>query len=98
VPNPVVLTPAAEADIADAVEWYAGRSAALGDQFIVATRAIIARLADNPLQFPNVHKEVRRALLRRFPYAVFYRIRYRDIQVVACFHTSRNPRRWRERA
>jgi plasmid stabilization system protein ParE len=55
-------------------------------------------LLDNPLQHRVVHRDTRRANLRRFPYGVFYRTIDADVVVLACFHASRDPRRWRRRA
>ena len=47
--------------------------------------------------YPVVHRGTRRMLVRRFPYAIFYRT-YGDVAVVvACMHGSRDPRRWKSR-
>ena len=93
----VVFTPAAETDIADAVKWYERRATAVGVRFIAELDEAVGRVAANPMQYPVVYKNVRRALLRRFPYALFFRIREDVIQVLGCFHTSRSPRRWQVR-
>ncbi len=93
-----VYTLAAEADLADAVEWYRRRDEALAERLLAETAAVAKRLEDNPFQFPIVHRDVRRVLLRRFPYALFFRIIGEKVQVLACFHTRRNPRVWRRRA
>jgi plasmid stabilization system protein ParE len=52
----------------------------------------------NPQVFPKVHKEVRRVLMRKFPYALFYLIEEESIVVVACFHAKRDPIDWLRRA
>ena len=57
----------------------------------------VQRLAANPLQFPIVFADIRRALLRRFPYALFFRIVDDAVFVMACFHSSREPRIWQQR-
>jgi toxin ParE1/3/4 len=50
------------------------------------------------LQFPAIHKSVRRALLRRFPYALMFVIETDGtVTVIACFHGSRDPMRWQKR-
>ena len=51
----------------------------------------------NPQQFPIVHRETHRALCRRFPYGLYYRIVDDQIVVVACMHARRDPRRWQSR-
>lgn len=68
-----------------------------GSAFVSAVDAIVARIAAQPLQFPIVHASVRRALVRRFPYALFFRLEAEGAYVVACFHTSRAPSGWRRR-
>jgi hypothetical protein len=53
----------------------------------------------NPPQFPVIYKSIRRALLRRFPYALLFVIEPDEtLTVIACFHGSRHPMRWQERA
>jgi plasmid stabilization system protein ParE len=51
-----------------------------------------------PERFPVVRGTCRRALLRRFPYAVYFVPTAEVIQVIACLHASRNPQRWQQRA
>ena len=48
-------------------------------------------------EFPIVFKNVRRALLRRFPYARFFAIEGDTLFVIACFHASRDPLQWQKR-
>jgi toxin ParE1/3/4 len=56
-------------------------------------------LSANPRQFPVVHKNIRRALLRRFPYALMFVIDDdATLTVIACFHGSRDPAHWQRRA
>jgi hypothetical protein len=55
-------------------------------------------MSDNPRQFPTVLKNVRRALLRRFPYSLFFVIEDEALTVIACFHASRDPSHWQKRA
>jgi plasmid stabilization system protein ParE len=45
----------------------------------------------------KVHEEFRRALVRRFPYAVFYEHTNTTVTVYCIFHTSREPEKWRKR-
>jgi plasmid stabilization system protein ParE len=93
----VAASPAAETDIADAVDWYEERSPGLGRRFLSDIQSLIDRIADNPLQYALVYRDARHALLRRFPYALIFRIEENEVRVLACYHTSRNPRRWRAR-
>ena len=66
-------------------------------RFRQAIDVVIDRMSDNPRQFPVVFKNVRRALLRRFPYSLFFVIEDNALIVIACFHASRDPSHWQKR-
>lgn len=93
----VIFTPAARADLIDAQQWYEGETPGLGRRFRAAIDAVTERMNANPQQFPIVFKNVRRALLRRFPYSMFFVVEGDSLLVIACFHASRDPSRWQER-
>lgn len=93
----VVFTPQARADYIEAVDWYACLSPALGQRLRAMFRLIRQRLAENPHQFPVLKMDLRRALLRDFPYAVIFRILDTRVVIIAFFHTSRGPRQWQGR-
>ena len=84
--------------MADAFGWYEEHAAGLGEEFLRATDAVFRSIVRTPLQHALVHGPVRRALMRRFPYGVFYTVGEEDVTVIAVFHASRNPRQWRSRA
>jgi plasmid stabilization system protein ParE len=88
---------AAEADIAEAARWYEQRSPGLGSEFLRAVDVTLAEIARMPERYPIVRGGARRALLRRFPYAVFFVVRPNLVSVIACLHARRDPRHWRER-
>ena len=93
----VVVRAAAAADIDEAFLWYEGQRPGLGHEFLAAAQTLIDAVAQYPLKYPVVRRNTRRALLRRFPYAVYFRIYDEAIVVVACMHGRRNPRRWQAR-
>jgi plasmid stabilization system protein ParE len=94
----LVVHSAAEADIADAALWYEARATGLGADFVRAVDVALAEIQRMPERFPVVHQQCRRALLRRFPYAVYFVPSADRISVVACMHARRDPRQWEERA
>ena len=94
----IVLRPEAEQDIAEARDWYEERSAALGQDFVSAVDATVAGIAERPLAFPEVHGATRRAVIRRFPYGVYYRIADREIVILAVMHGHRHPQQWLRRS
>ena len=94
----LVVREAAEADITEAARWYEQRSPGLGSEFLRAIDVALAEIARMPERYPVVHGRARRALLRRFPYAVFFVPRPDLVSVIACLHARRDPRHWRERS
>lgn len=77
--------------------WYESRRAGLGHEFGIAIDAAIGRIATNPLMFHRVHGEIRRVVLSRFPYAVYFRPTG-DQVVVLAIHGRQHPSRWKARA
>jgi plasmid stabilization system protein ParE len=96
--RPVLVRPAAAADIEEAFLWYEGQRVGLGLEFRSELEATIDRVAANPQLYQVVHRNTRRALLRRFPYGVLYRAYPEAIIVVAVMHGRRAPKRWQSRS
>jgi plasmid stabilization system protein ParE len=92
-----IVRPAAEADIGEAALWYESRSLGLGAEFLRAVDVCFAEIQRNPERFPQIYKTGRKALLRRFPYAMYFVSTAAAIRVVACMHVKRDPRRWQRR-
>lgn len=99
MPVKLVFTAAARDDVIDAQHWYAERSLELGRRFRRALDRVVFAIAQNPSGFPLVWRNrVRRALLLdRFPYALYFTVDGDQVTVIACFHASRDPRRWQQR-
>jgi plasmid stabilization system protein ParE len=88
----------AVADVIDALTWYRERGLELGEEFLRALDSCIATIQRLPESHPIVYRDIRRALMNRFPYGVFYVREGNVITVLACFHAKRNPTTWKERA
>lgn len=93
----VRLRPEARDELREAWIWYEDRRPGLGDDFLICVEAAFAAAARSPELDPCVEEDVRRAMVRRFPYAVLFRQRGQSIEVLAVFHGSRDPGLWRER-
>jgi plasmid stabilization system protein ParE len=93
----LVVAPEAELDIAEAYVWYESRRIGLGEEFLGSVDAAIERIGRHPAIYPEVHETYRRALIRRFPYGIFFESTETSITVYAVFHTSRDPEKWRQR-
>lgn len=94
----VVLTAEAEADLDEAASWYEERSEGLGVEFMMAVRATMSFVSQNPTLYAILHADLRRAPVARFPYGVLYRFHDDRVTVVAVLHGRRNPSAWIRRA
>jgi toxin ParE1/3/4 len=63
-----------------------------------AVERTIDQIAETPQAYPRIEGETRRAIVRRYAYNVFFRIRPREITILAIVHTSCDPRRWQTRS
>ena len=88
----VVVRSEAERDIRDARRWYATISPVLGEQFLEAVDQAITSSADKPRAFPVIYRSLRRVLLRKFPYALFFVAEETRVIVVGVLHQARHPR------
>ena len=93
----VRFQPEARLDILEARSWYEERVPGLGDEFVRAFDASVAGVLRFPESFPEVHREIRKAVLRRFPYSLLFVIEAKELVVLACFHHRRDPQNWMDR-
>ncbi len=81
-------------EIGEAQEWYEFQNPGLGEEFIAAMELQLKRLEQAPLLYAEIIPRVRRALLPRFPYGLFYVVRGDLVHVLAVLHDARSPNRW----
>ena len=91
----LVFRPAAAGDVEDGFRWYEEQRQGLGEAFVEEVGRTVRAVQATPQRYPVILRDTRRALLRRFPYGLFYRVYADHIVVVACMHASRDPIRWR---
>jgi toxin ParE1/3/4 len=84
-------------DLLEAKNWYENQREGLGLEFVDAIMGVVARVDATPAQFPRVRGETRRALLRRFPYAIYFIVEGDHRVVLAVLHQAANPMRLRRR-
>lgn len=94
----VVFRSEAQQDLLDAQAWYEARATGLGMGFARAFEVALLAAVRQPERHPAVEGTTRRALLRRFPYALFYRVSGDEFLVLAVFHHRRAPGAMRVRA
>ena len=93
----LIIRPEAESDIQEACAWYEDKSKGLGADFIRCIDAALSLIQRSPELYAQVHKNIRRALIRRFPYGIFYIAEVDKIIVLAVLHVKRNPKHWQKR-
>lgn len=89
----LVLSTLALADLAAARDWYNDLRPGLGDDLLLCIEHVLARIIETLGAFPEYLPDVRRAVVRRFPYGVFFRVRPSRIEVEALFHFRSDPAR-----
>jgi toxin ParE1/3/4 len=89
--------PEAAAEFEEAVQFYKGRGRTLGDRFAAEVRTAIRRIIETPERWRVVDEDVRRCLVRVFPYSVLYTIERDYVLIVAVAHGRREPGYWKHR-
>jgi plasmid stabilization system protein ParE len=90
----VVFEVPAVRDAEEAFQWYEARRSGLGAEFAGAIALAAETLGRDPVQFPVTHPPFRWIKLRKFPYALHYRVKGNNVAVVACLHFRQSPDRW----
>ena len=95
----LIVRPEAEADITKAAIWYASREPELGLELLSDIQRSISLALQNPRAFLCIRKspEVRRVLVKKFPYRIFYILAPDLLIVFAVLHAARHERVWRQR-
>jgi plasmid stabilization system protein ParE len=91
------LIPEAQADILEAAQWYENREPGLGRSFVEDVQASLQRVSDGPERFPVTYRNFRRAIIRRFPYAIYFAAKGPDTIVYAVLHQRRDQKLLDER-
>lgn len=83
--------PEAEAEIVESVEYYRERSPELAARFLREFQAAIEPIERNPILWGVIRGDLRRCLLRRFPYGIYYRVHDQDNRILIVKHHHRHP-------
>lgn len=96
--NIVLLTDASE-ELAQAIDWFENQKVGLGVDFFRTFQNAMQFLKTNPKIYAKIYGEVRRLLLGKFRYAVYFLINEENMTVVifAVLHQSQNPDIWQSR-
>jgi len=95
----LLLEPDARAEFDEAHRYYESVRTGLGKKFRIEVGESLNRIRRSPLSRSIVYRpDVRRVLVSKFPYSIFYRVVEKQIRVLAVFHSSRDPAVWQTRA
>ena len=88
----LVVTPAANRDIDEAMYWYDAQDQVLGNRFISAVQARFGDILNDPLRLRQLTgSTIRVSLLNHWPYMIYFRVVNERVRVIAIIHTSRDP-------
>jgi plasmid stabilization system protein ParE len=93
----LLLEAEARQDLVAAFDWYEAQRSGLGSEFLAEVAFVLEAIEASPERFPVIRAKTHRALVRRFPYGIFYIIESDLIAVIACMHGRRDPQRWQIR-
>lgn len=92
-----LLHPEAEAEFVQAIEYYEDCEEGLGYDFAVEVYSAIERTASYPKAWPIIEQDIRRSLIRRFPFGIVYAEEQEEILILAVMHLHRDPDYWKDR-
>ena len=93
----IIIRPEAENDINSVFDWYEEQRAGLGDEFALELMESMDRIIDMPLIYSDLYCGIRRALLRKFPFGIYYLLNEGNIIVLSVLHLAMDPGKWKKR-
>lgn len=93
----VIFLLEAEQEMIEAAIYYESKSSGLGVDYLEEVERAVKAISDSPNTWPVIAGELRRRLVRRFPFGILYRIDPEEIVVIAVAHLRRKPGYWKER-
>ena len=93
----MIIRPEAEQDLFHAAQWYEEQQTVLGIRFRAAVNQVLQQIEATPELYRIVQHRTRRALTKRFPFAVYYRVEEDQVVVQAVMHLHRDSDSWKTR-
>jgi plasmid stabilization system protein ParE len=91
---PYEFDPQAISDIAAARDWYEQHGPDLGNKFFDEVLRTIRAIRQHPEAAPEIESGVRATRCGNFSYRMYFRVVDNKVQVLAVYHTARDPKRW----
>ena len=93
----LIVTPAAEKEIDEAIAWYENQSPGLGERFTHSVKMAFDEIQSHPERCGFSRSGTRRLKLDRFPYEIHFLVFLDSVSIIAVFHERRNPETLRKR-
>lgn len=93
----IVLHPAADAELIEAVEYYSSIDVSLGQRFFYEMEGLIRTVSLHPKTFRQFDPPARRHFSTCFPYGIIYLEQDAFLWIVAVMHLKRRPGYWKSR-
>ncbi|WP_070138328.1 type II toxin-antitoxin system RelE/ParE family toxin [Crocinitomix algicola] len=94
----LITSPIADKDVEKAIKYYIETKTELAKAFLKEVRAVKKYLIKNPKKIQVRYSNVRIAFLKKFPYGIHFVFENDTIVIVGIFHTSKNPKNWKDRS
>jgi toxin ParE1/3/4 len=93
----VIYQPDAEAELLEAIPFYGSRDESGEDPFLATINQHVVEISSAPRRFPKVGRDVRRCVVRKYPFIIFFKDHPDHIRILAVAHTSRHSDYWMRR-
>jgi len=94
----LIFLPYAEIDIKDSIDYYRENTEGLEKDFIKIIDSSFREITKNPEAFPKIKFDIRKYVVSKFSFSIFYIDRQDFLYIIAVFHDKRNPKDWRKRS
>lgn len=95
--KPIIFLPEAEEEMNEAARYYDSQASGLGTDYLSEVERAVETIAESPMTWPKIEGDLRRRLVRRFPFGILYFIEIEEIVIVAVAHLRRRPGYWKKR-
>ncbi len=93
----IEITPIARAELVAESDYFERNKKGEGKAFAAVVRSRLKRIAFNPKLHAVVFLDVRKTVLKKYPFCLYYYIDGNNVVVISVFHTSRDPAIWQSR-
>jgi plasmid stabilization system protein ParE len=91
------LHPQAKEELEQTILFYKKQQAGLEKRFIEALEDAINRVCRNPLLYRKIDDDSRKCRLLHFPYAIVFRAKSAQLEIIAIMHLRKQPNYWQSR-